>query len=138
MVTLFLLLVSGVFQTDGDRILHTWQTQEKDAKIQMLRSGDTYSARMIYGKQLLEADGKTYKKDIHNPDTTLRSRELKDYILIAGLTYKDGKWTGGKIYNFQDGNSYDVAIELQGNVMSMRVYKGVWMFGKTLKWDLVE
>lgn len=138
MVTLFLLLVSGVFQTDGDRILHIWQTQEKDAKIQMLRNGDTYSARMVYGKQLLEADGKTYKKDIHNPDTTLRSRELKDYILITGLTYKDGKWTGGKIYNFQDGNSYDVAIELQGNVMSMRVYKGVWMFGKTLKWDLVE
>ena len=104
----------------------------------MLRSDSMYYAKMVYGKQLFEADGKTYKKDIHNPDPNLRSRELKDYVLITGLLYKDGKWTDGKIYNYQDGNSYSVTIEIEGDVMSMRVYKGVPMFGKTLKWDLVK
>jgi uncharacterized protein (DUF2147 family) len=140
MVTLLhLALLAGLaFQTSGDSILHTWQTREKDGKIQMFKSGNTYYAKMLYGKQLFEADGKTYKRDIHNPDPALRDRELKDYVLITGLTYQDGKWTGGKIYNFQDGNSYDVLIEIQGPVMNMRVYKGVTMFGKTLKWDLLE
>jgi uncharacterized protein (DUF2147 family) len=132
------LLFLVLFQTSGDSILHTWQTREKDGKIQMLKTGNTYYAKMIYGKQLFEADGKTYKRDVHNPDPALRDRELKDYVLITGLTYQDGKWTGGKIYNFQDGNSYDVLIEIQGSVMNMRVYKGVTMFGKTLKWDLLE
>jgi len=106
--------------------------------MQMLKSGNTYYAKMLYGKQLFEADGKTYKKDVNNPDTALRSRELKDYILISGLTYQDGKWTGGKIYNYQDGNSYEVMIEINGRVMSMRVFKGMPLFGKTLKWDLLE
>jgi uncharacterized protein (DUF2147 family) len=106
--------------------------------MQMLKSGNTYFAKMLWGSALFEADGKTYKKDVNNPDPTLRSRELRDYILISGLTYQDGKWTGGKIYNFQDGNSYDVTISIQGAVMNMRVYKGVPILGKTLKWDLVE
>lgn len=136
MVTLYLMLVLCLQTTPGDSILHVWQTREKDGRIQMYRDGDTYAARMLYGAQLFEADGKTYKKDIHNPDPALRSRDLKDYVLITGLVYQDGKWTKGKIYNFNDGNSYDVTIELDGKVMSMRVYKGVWMFGRTLKWDL--
>lgn len=142
MVTLlhlvFILAASHPIQTSGDSILHIWQTREKDGKMQMFKSGNTYYAKMLYGKQLFEADGKTYKKDIHNPDPALRDRDLKDYVLITGLVYQDGKWTGGKIYNYQDGNSYDVLIEIQGPVMSMRVYKGVLLFGKTLKWDMLE
>ncbi|MDR3712708.1 MAG: DUF2147 domain-containing protein [Puia sp.] len=125
-------------QTEADSILHVWETREKDGKMQVLKSGNSYYGKMLYGKQLFEADGKTYKKDIHNPDPALRSRELKDYTLISGLVYRDGKWTDGKIYNYQDGNSYDVTIEIEGKVMSMRVYKGVPLFGRTLKWDLVE
>ena len=106
----------------------------------MLRSDSngTYYAKMVYGKQLFEADGKTYKKDVHNPDPNLRSRELNNYVLISGLVYKDGKWTDGRIYNYQDGNSYSVTIEIEGGVMSMRVYKGMPVFGRTLKWDLVQ
>lgn len=90
----------------------------------------------MYGKP--SYDFGADKKDVHNPDPALRSRELKDYVLITGLVYQVGKWTNGKIYNFNDGNTYDVTIELDGRVMSMRVYKGVWVFGKTLKWDLLE
>ena len=86
----------------------------------------------------MEADGKTYKKDIHNPDPNLRSRELKGYTLITGLVYKDDKWVDGRIYYFKNGNSYNVDIEVKDNVLYMRVYMGVPMFGKTVKWDLVE
>jgi uncharacterized protein (DUF2147 family) len=123
---------------DSIAILRIWETEEKDGRMQMLKSGNTYYAKMLYGKQLLEADGKTYKKDIHNPDPALRSRLLKDYILINGLIYKDGKWVNGQIYNFNDGNSYDVNIELKDGLLYMRVFKGVPMFGKTLKWHIVQ
>ena len=93
-------------QTDqksaSDSILRIWQTEEKDGRIQVLKNNDTFYAQMLWGRQLLEADSVTYKKDIHNPDPALRSRELKNYTLISGLVYKDGKWTNGKIYNFND------------------------------------
>jgi uncharacterized protein (DUF2147 family) len=144
MVTLFhfaicwVLTGTGAQPLPGDSILHNWMTREKDGVIQMLKDGDTYYAKMIYGKQLFEADGKTYKKDVNNPDPALRSRDLHDYVLITGLTYQDGKWTGGKIYNYQDGNSYDVKIEITGKVMNMRVYKGMPILGRTLYWDMTE
>ena len=122
----------------ADAVLHIWETQEKDGKMQILKSGDTYYGKMIYGKDLLEADSVTYKKDIHNPDTALRSRSLKDFTLISGLIYKDGKWVNGKLYYYQDGNSYDVNLEVRDGALYMRVYKGIPMFGKTVKWNLVE
>jgi uncharacterized protein (DUF2147 family) len=136
-VTLFLLNQARA-QNDkngnAETILRVWETQEKDGRMQLLKSGQTYYAKMLYGKELLEADGETYKRDIHNPDPALRSRFLKDYILISGLIYKEGKWVNGKIYNFRDGNSYDVTLELKDSLLYMRVFKGIPMFGKTLKW----
>ncbi len=122
----------------ADAILRIWETEEKDGRMQLLKNGDIYEAKMLYGKQLLEADGKTYKKDIHNPDPALRSRLLKDYTLISGLVYKNGKWVNGKIYNFNDGNSYNVNLELKDGLLYMRVFKGVPVFGKTLKWNPIR
>ena len=122
----------------ADAILHIWEIEEKDGRMQLLKKENDYESKMLYGKELLEADGKTYKKDVNNPDPALRSRLLKDYVLISGLTYKDGKWVNGKIYNFRDGNSYDVNLELKDGLMYMRVYKGIPMFGRTLKWHKVQ
>ncbi len=139
LATALLVAICGFAHAqNGDTILHNWETREKDGKIEVLKNGTTYYAIMRYGKELFEADGKTYKKDVNNPDPSLRTRDLKDYVLISGLTFQDGKWTGGKIYNFKDGNSYDVTIEIEGRVMSMRVYKGIPLLGKTLKWDMLD
>jgi uncharacterized protein (DUF2147 family) len=122
----------------ADSIMHIWETQEKDGRMQILKNETGYYGKMLYGKDLLEADGKTYKKDVNNPDPALRTRVLKDYTLISGLAYKDGKWIGGKIYNYANGNSYDVNLEIKDGVLYMRAFKGTPMFGKTIKWNLIE
>jgi uncharacterized protein (DUF2147 family) len=143
-VVTHVLVVTPVLAQNGgprpadDVILHIWETQEKDGKMQILKAGSNYYGKMLYGKDLLEADGKTYKRDIHNPDPALRSRYLKDYTIITGLTYKEGKWVNGKIYDFENGNSYDVDLDIKNGTMYMRVYKGIPAFGKTLKWSLVQ
>jgi len=121
-------------KTGGNAILGLWESDVKDSRIQFFKNGDAYGARILYGKRLVEADGKTYKKDVHNPDPALRSRSLKEHILITGLVYKNGKWENGKIYSFEDGNSYSVNLELENGTLYMRVFKGITMFGKTLTW----
>jgi uncharacterized protein (DUF2147 family) len=145
MKTLFLILALFTFtkanaQNDkgANAVLHVWQTEAKDGTMQILKNDTSYFGKMLYGKDLVEADGKTYKKDIHNPNPALRSRPLKEYTLISGLTYKDGKWTGGKLYYYVDGSSYDVNLEVKDSILYMRVFKGVTMFGKTVKWTLVK
>ena len=51
---------------------------------------------------------------------------------------KDGKWVNGKIYDFDSGNYYDVNLEIKDGVLYMRAYKGKPIFGKTIKWNLVQ
>ncbi|WP_259067096.1 DUF2147 domain-containing protein [Mucilaginibacter sp. X4EP1] len=122
----------------ADSIIHVWETVDKDGKMQILKNETGYYGKMIYGKDLLEADGKTYKKDVNNPDPALRSRLLKNYVLVSGLVYKDGKWVDGKIYDYSSGSSYDVNLEIKDGVLHMRAFKGTPMFGKTIKWTLLE
>jgi uncharacterized protein (DUF2147 family) len=122
----------------ADSIMHIWETQEKDGKMQILKNENGYYGKMLYGKDLFEADGKTYKKDINNPDPALRTRPLKGYTLISGLIYKNGKWVNGKIYDYANGNNYDVNLEIKDGVLYMRAFKGTPLFGKTIKWNLIE
>lgn len=137
-VTFFITVCAYSQNAEPDDILHKWEMQSKEGRISFKKDGDTYIGISIYGKRLLEADGKTYKKDVNNPDPALRNRRLDNYVLISGLVFKDGKWTDGKIYNYEDGNSYDVSITINGNVLSMRAYKGVPILGKTIKWNKIE
>jgi len=122
----------------ADAIAHIWQTQDHKGKMQVYKEGNHFNGKMLYGEDLLEADGKTYKKDVHNPDPSLRSKSLENYVLFTGLTYRDNKWVNGKIYYFENGNTYDVDIEMRGKTLLMRVYKGITLLGKTVKWELVE
>jgi uncharacterized protein (DUF2147 family) len=122
----------------ADAVLHIWVTEQNDGRMQILKNDEGYYGKMLWGKDLMEADGKTYKKDVNNPDPALKSRILKDYILVSGLVYKDGKWVNGKIYDYENGNSYDVSLEIKNGVLYMRAFKGVPIFGKTVKWDLVQ
>ena len=55
-----------------------------------------------------------------------------------GLTFRDGKWVNGKIYDSETGNYYDVQLEIKDQVLHMRAYKGTPMFGKTIKWNPIQ
>jgi uncharacterized protein (DUF2147 family) len=122
----------------ADAIMRVWKTPDKDGKMQVLKNADGYYGKMISGSDLMEADGKTYKKDVNNADPALKTRILKDYTLIWGLVYQDGKWLGGKIYDYENGNTYNVNVEIKDSVLYMRAFMGVPMFGKTVKWNLVQ
>ena len=139
---MMLIAVNGWAQNEksasADAIMRIWKTPDKDGKMQVLKNADGYYGKMISGSDLLEADGKTYKKDVNNADAALKARTLKGYTLIWGLAYKDGKWVGGKIYDYENGNTYNVNVEIKNGVLYMRAYVGAPMFGKTVKWVLVE
>ncbi len=137
-ISIFITVSSFAQTTDPDAILHKWEMSDKSGKIYFRKSGYKYEAIQTFGKRVLEADGKTYMKDVNNPDPSLRNRRLVNYVLIWGLVFKDGKWTNGKIYNYDDGKTYDATITISGNELSLRAYKGVPMFGKTIKWKKID
>ena len=56
----------------GDQITGIWLSEDKDGKIEIFRSGNTYSGKLLWGKYVLDENGKP-RHDVNNPDTALRS-----------------------------------------------------------------
>src|SRR5262245_7159156 len=79
-------------------IVGTWEAENKIAKIEIFQSGDEYQARLLFHRKMMEADGKTFMKDVKNSDPTLRSRSLENLVYITGLKWDGAKWAGGFLY----------------------------------------
>jgi uncharacterized protein (DUF2147 family) len=136
-ILLFAAITSFAQNLSADQILGTWQCS--DYKIEVYKSGSTYSAKLLWSKDIFEADGKTSKKDIKNPDPKLRYRPVQELTHITALKYKDGEYADGKLYSVQDGNTYSLKGKLNGiNDLETRGYKDVPMLGKTFKWKRIQ
>jgi uncharacterized protein (DUF2147 family) len=121
-----------------DGILGVWLSEQKDGKIEIYKSGNKFFGKLIWGNEMFEADGKTSKKDTKNTDEKLRTRNLKDLILLSDFVYEDNTWTGGKIYDPQTGKTYSCTMKLKNNVLNIRGYVGISLFGRTSEWTKIK
>lgn len=137
-VTLLLVSVASFAQkTSPDNIVGIWQCE--DYKIEVFKSGGSYSAKLLWSKDMFEADGKTPKKDSKNPNEKLRDRSIQGIVHISALVFKDDEYVDGKLYSVQDGNTYSLKAKLKSiNELETRGYKGIPMIGKTFKWKRVK
>ena len=97
----------------------------------MYKADGEYQARLLYGNQLIEADGVTMRNDIKNPDPALRSRPLQDIVFATKLRYADGEWTGGSIYDAASGSTYRCKASMKGDKLQLCGYMGVSLLGRT-------
>jgi uncharacterized protein (DUF2147 family) len=68
---------------------------------------------------------------LHNP--VLRTPEMCGRIIVWGLR-PDGQlqWSGGWIFNPEDGTTYHLSAALQpDDTISARIYEGIALFGET-------
>lgn len=134
---LLLSLASLGQKLPADQITGVWKCD--DYKIEIFKTGKTYSARLLWSKEMFEADGRTSKKDVKNPDKNLRNRPVQGLTHITDLVYKDGEYIDGKLYSVQDGNTYSLKGKLKGpDNLETRGYKGIPLVGKSFKWERVK
>lgn len=134
---LFLSIASFAQKISPDNIIGIWKCEEY--KIEIFKNGGTYSAKLLWAKDMFEADGKTPKKDDQNPDEKLKARSRQGLTHITGLTFKNGEYIDGKLYSVQDGNTYSCkAVVKSINTLETRGYKGIPMIGKTFIWTRVQ
>lgn len=134
---LVLVSVTSSAQLPADKIIGIWQCE--DYKIKVFKSGNTYSAKLLWSKDMFEADGRTPKRDSKNPDAKLKTRSVQGITHITQLAFEDGEYVNGKLYSIQDGNTYSLKGKLKSaEELETRGYKGVPMLGKTFKWKLVK
>jgi hypothetical protein len=53
-VTLFLAVTSLMAQNNQDAIIGTWETDAKDAKMEVFKSGDYYCEKLLWGNKVVE------------------------------------------------------------------------------------
>lgn len=134
MTALLLAVITAHAQSEGDKILGLWLSENKDGKIEVYKSGDKYYGKLVWGKTMYEADGRTSRKDEKNDDEKLRSRNLKDMVILTDFNFDDGQYKGGKIYDPQSGNTYSCNMKLKDDKLSIRGYVGISLFGRSSSW----
>ena len=107
----------------GDKIIGIYWSPNKDAKIEIYKKGDRY-----FGKSIWTA---TKRKDLNNPNPTLRDKDLLGAELFKNFSYKDGAYEDGEIYDPESGKTYDCKMTLSGKTLKVRGYIGISLFGRT-------
>jgi uncharacterized protein (DUF2147 family) len=121
-------------QANESAIVGTWESDQKDVRMQYLKDGDHYVARLLWGNLVVEPDGVTSKKDVKNPDEKLRSRDIIGIVSLTGLKWTGEEYTGGKIYDPPSGKTYNCKAWMDGDKLQLRGYLGISLLGKTVSW----
>lgn len=128
---LYLLLtqITLFANTSSDAILGEWISEPKDGKIVIFKQGDRYFGKITWGKT-------PGKKDVKNPDSRLRNRELVGTVILKDFVFKGGNWENGTIYDPHSGKTYDCILKVKDNnqKLDIRGFVGMAMFGRTSTW----
>lgn len=138
-----MLLVSIVSfaQQPADKIIGKWESTDGDVKLKfdIFKQDGKYFGKLLWVSNMFEADGRTPKKDSNNPNKSLKNRSRQGIVNITNLQYEKGEYTGGKLYNPSDGDTYSLNAKLKSeNELHFRGYIGFSILGKTMKFKRVE
>ena len=112
-----------------------WQTETNGGQVEIARCGNSLCGKLVTSNHI-KADPAV--KDAKNKDASLRNRPLKNMQMLYDFTGGPTKWTGGKVYNADDGGVYSGTITLT-SPNSLKL-KGciVAPFCKTQTWTRIK
>ncbi|MXN90970.1 DUF2147 domain-containing protein [Flavobacterium sp. Sd200] len=129
---LLLFTVGKTFaQTGENAIIGIWESDKKDVRMEIYKENGKYYGKYLWGAQIVEKDGVTSKKDSKNPEPKLRTRNLIGIVSLTGLTWDDGEYVDGKIYNAPSGEYYKCKAWMKDGKMNLRGYMGISLLGQT-------
>lgn len=125
-------------QTAGDKILGTYKAVQdgKVSKVKFMKNGNGYKAQIIWLAEPNNPDG-TPKCDTKNPYKAKRNIHSDRIVLIDKITYKDGAWSDGKIYDPTNGKTFNVSIKFK-DAKTLAVTGSLLVFKKTLYWSKLD
>ncbi|ADB39723.1 DUF2147 domain-containing protein [Spirosoma linguale] len=129
---LLLLAHFSFAQSAANDIVGKWAGENNKARFEIVKTGDTYSAKIISLAEPNDDAGKP-KTDKNNPDKNLRNRPVVGLAFLTGLTFSGKKWENGKVYSLERGETLPCSIELADkNTLKMKASKGI--ISRTQTW----
>ena len=84
-----------------------WRTETRNGIVEVDRCGASICGRLVSSDGLRTNPNML---DINNRDTALRGRRLLNLQILGGFKRGAGEWTGGTIYNGDDGGTYKATV----------------------------
>ncbi len=112
-----------------------WQTPTNGGQVEISHCGNSLCGKLVNSDHI---KANPAVKDERNKDESQRGRPLKNLQMLYDFTGGPTKWTGGKVYNPDDGGTYSGTIELLSD--NQLKLKGciVAPFCKTQVWNRVK
>jgi|SRR5215470_8469015 len=104
-----------------------WLTQNADARIRIASCGPAICGSIIGLKDPIDSQTGKPETDKNNPDPSKRGRPLIGVQLLLGMMPAGRDRWSGRIYNADDGKTYDGSVTLQGPT-SLKIEGCVAMF----------
>ena len=86
-----------------------WATSTNGGQVEIARCGNSLCGKLVSSGRIRSEPG---LKDTKNKDPAQRARTLKGLQMLYDFTGGPTKWSGGKIYNPDDGRTYAGTIEM--------------------------
>ena len=138
-ILLFLSLISFLPLTsqEENKVLGVWLSNYKDSKITIKKDAKGLFYGEISWLNEPNKNGKP-KVDDQNPDVKLQSQPIIGLRILKGFIYdKDDKeWTGGKVYDPKEGNTYKCFMwfEKDEKILHVKGYIGFSFIGREVEW----
>ena len=120
-------------------VVGKWKLEDGTAIVEIYKSGNVYNGKIVWLKKPTEADGRPAMDD-KNPKKELRTRKIIGLNMLNNLK-SDGKgeYSGGTIYDPNNGETYYCSLEVKGNTLKVRgsLDKSGWI-GRTMNWYRVK
>ena len=138
-ILLLLLTISFFsFSQNKDAIIGQWINTSGEAHVDIFKKGTKYFGKIVWLKNPKDERGNA-KKDVKNPELSLRSRPVLGLEILKDFVFEEGRWTDGKIYDPKTGKTYSCNITQKGpDQLSIRGYIGISLIGRTETWKRVK
>jgi uncharacterized protein (DUF2147 family) len=108
----FFIAAQSAFAADDPA--RTWLTQAGDAKVKVAKCGGGLCGTVIWLKQPFDTDTGKPATDSKNPNRELATRPIIGLQLFESMRADGPSRWSGRIYNADDGQSYDSHISVAG------------------------
>ena len=137
-----LLAAAFIFASGPDDILGLWNTEHRDARIEIYNCSTKYCGKIAWLKEPTYPAGSkegvpsTPILDLNNPDRELRKKPLIGLPILINFVFAgDNLWKDGKIYNSENGKIYSGKMTLiSPDQLNVRGFIGIPLFGGSTTW----
>lgn len=138
LLTALLASASLLARENADDILGIWRNASGKGHVEIYKENGKYFGKLVWLKKTHDENGKPYL-DKNNPDKKNTTQPLLGLIMLRDFLFDDGEWTGGKIYNPEDGKEYKSYMKLKDReTLYVRGFVGFSWIGKTVTFQRVK